>query len=396
MIILTVKRYSDILEIIKGNPERFLIRAEVFFSNRRRKMKRSLWIAVVGAAALTLGACGQVKESAPAGTLPPTSAAQAEAKTTGDGLVLKWSEVNGDEYGATVGAKAFKEKVEEVSGGQIVIDLYENGTLGDEKTSMQGIQMGTLDIFRGNASSLPNYGAKVIGLTGLPYLFKDMAQFHDMAVSSLGQELLDSVDQADCGYVALGWMVEGPRSLFLTQSAYDKLGKPSAFSLDMMKGLKIRVPETDLMVNTMKGLGASATPIAYSELYTSLQSGVVDGAENGVTSYLSNSFNEVAPYFIPDAHTFGCGVVLMNKDKWNSLTEEQKEWMLEASEAGSEACYEYNQKQEQAAYASFLEKGVTKLEVPDLDKWQEACQSVYASYSEEEQKIIQRLAAGKY
>ncbi len=338
------------------------------------------------------------EEAKPAEAAPAASAEAkpAEAAPAADSLVLQWSEVNGDEYGATVGAKAFAEKINEVSNGQITIDLYTNGTLGDEKTSMQGIQMGTLDIFRGNASSLSNYGAPTIALTGLPYLFKDMEQFHDMAVSDLGQQMLDSVDTDDCGYVALGWLVEGPRSMFITEDTYKKLGSPSEFTLDMMNGLKIRVPETDLMVNTMNALKSSATPIAYSELYTSLQSGVVDGAENGVTSYLSNSFNEVAPYFITDAHTFGCGVILMNKDKWNSLTDEQKGWMNEAAEAASAACYEYNQKQEQAAFDSFADKGVTRIDVADLDKWQEACQSVYDTYSEAEQETIKKLASGQY
>ncbi len=372
-------------------------------------MRKKLVSAVLaGMMALSLAACGSApaeQAAAPAATDAAAPAAATEAAApaateaaapAGDSLVLQWSEVNGDEYGATVGAKAFAEKIKEVSGGQITVDLYTNGTLGDEKTSMQGIQMGTLDIFRGNASSLSNYGAPTIALTGLPYLFKDMEQFHDMAVSDLGQEMLDSVDTDDCGYVALGWLVEGPRSMFITKDTYEKLGSPESVTLDMMKGLKIRVPETDLMVNTMTALGSSATPIAYSELYTSLQSGVVDGAENGVTSYLSNSFNEVAPYFVTDAHTFGCGVILMNKDKWNSLTDEQKGWMNEAADAASVACYEYNQNQEQAAFDSFADKGVTKLEVSDLDKWQEACQSVYATYTDAEQEVIKKLASGQY
>ena len=96
--------------------------------------------------------------------------------------------------------------------------------------------------------------------------------------------------------------------MFITENTYKKLGNPTEFSLDMMKGLKMRVPETDLMVNTMKALNASATPIAYSELYTSLQSGVVDGAENDVINYMANSYNEVAPYFIPDAHTLAAAL----------------------------------------------------------------------------------------
>ena len=164
----------------------------------------------------------------------------------------------------------------------------------------------------------------------------------------------------------------------------------------MMNGLKMRVPETDLMVNTMTALKASATPIAYSELYTSLQSGVVDGAENDVINYMANSYNEVAPYFIPDAHTFGCGVILMNKDRWNSMTEEQQGWMKEAAEAAGRTCYEYNQEKIQATFDSFEEKGVTKLEVADLDKWSEACESVYSSYDADSQAIIEKIRNAEY
>lgn len=309
---------------------------------------------------------------------------------------LTWNEVNGDTYGATVAAKAFQAKVEEISNGALKIELYTNGTLGSEAESMQGIQMGTLDIFRGNASSLPNYGAEIIGATGLPYVFKDMQQFQDVAVSELGDELLQSVADADCGYIALGWLVEGPRSLFITPDVYKKLGEPDSFSFDMMNGLKIRVPETDLMVNTMKALNASATPIAYAELYTSLQSGVVDGAENGVTSYMDNSFNEVAPYFITDAHTFGCGVILVSADTWNSLTEEEQGWMKEAALEARTVCFEYNQKQEQACFDSFPEKGIKRLEVTDIEKWQEACAPLYAQQSEQVQSIIARIQGGEY
>lgn len=320
----------------------------------------------------------------------------AFAEGSGNDYKLTWNEVNGEDYGATVGAHAFAEKIEELSDGHITIDLYINGTLGTEAESMQGIQMGTLDIFRGNASSLPNYGAELIGATGLPYVFKDMAQFEEVAQSDLGKELLDSVEAADCGYVALAWLVEGPRSMFITPAVYEKLGSPTEITLESMKGLKVRVPETDLMINTMDALGASATAISYSELYTSLQSGVVDAAENGVTSYLSNSFNEVAPYFIPDAHTFGCGVILVSKSSWDKLNDTEKGWMMEAAQAASDACYAYNQEQEQACFDSFEEKGITLLPVTDIENWQAACASVYETQSEEAQEIVARIQGGDY
>lgn len=368
-------------------------------------MKKHLWgLTVMACAAMALTACGSGSGSGSGSTAAATTAAETTVGETAGGaassgnasVTLTWSEVNGEDYGGTVGAKKFKEKIEELSGGDITVEIYLNGTLGGEKECMQGIQMGTLDIFRGNASSLSNYGADKISLTGLPFLFKDMEQFQEMAVSPVGQELLDSVAEADCGYVALGWMTEGPRHMFITQSTYDKLGKPSEFSLDMMNGLKIRVPETDLMVNTMKALNASATPISYSELYTSLQSGVVDGAENDVINYFSNSFNEVAPYFIPDAHTFGCGVILMSQSRWESLSEQQQGWIKEAAAEAGKAAYTYNQEKVQAAFDSFEEKGVTKLEVADLENWSAACQSVYETYDEESQQMIQTLLSGKY
>jgi tripartite ATP-independent transporter DctP family solute receptor len=373
--------------------------------------KQMISVALAAAMCVSLAACGGGSSAGTtaADTAANTTAAAAQAGTEkaeesssssdseipADAKVLKWSEVNGDDYGATVGARAFAKKLLEVSNGKLAIDIYTNATLGDEKTSMQGIQMGTLDCFRGNASSLPNYGASKIGLTGLPYIFKSIDQAEAMSKSDLGQELLDSVKEADPGYVAIGWMIEGPRSLFITETAYKNIGSPTEFTLDKIKGMKIRVPETDLMVNTMKGLGASATPISYSELYTSLQSGVVDGAENNVVSYLANSFNEVAPYFIDDGHTYGLGVDLISKQTWDSLSEEEQGWMKEAAEAGADACYNYNKEQEQKAYDAFAEKGVTLLKVPDLDKWSEACSDIYASYSEEDQKTIKELQAVK-
>ena len=150
-------------------------------------MKKTLFAITMAAfTAMSLAACGsgsgKTDTTAAAGTEAAKEAGDAKKEETGapaaaasgDSIKLTWSEVNGEDYGATVGAKEFAKKIEELSGGQITVELYLNGTLGNEKESMQGIQMGTLDIFRGNASSLSNYGADKISLSGLPFLFKDM------------------------------------------------------------------------------------------------------------------------------------------------------------------------------------------------------------------------------
>ena len=140
-------------------------------------MKKTLFAITMAAfTAMSLAACGsgsgKTDTTAAAGTEAAKEAGDAKKEETGapaaaasgDSIKLTWSEVNGEDYGATVGAKEFAKKIEELSGGQITVELYLNGTLGNEKESMQGIQMGTLDIFRGNASSLSNYGADKISL----------------------------------------------------------------------------------------------------------------------------------------------------------------------------------------------------------------------------------------
>ena len=124
--------------------------------------KKMAAVALAVCTTLSLAACGSGSGSAPAssdGSKAPASkeADAAPKKGSADAITLRWSEVNGEDYGATVGAKEFASKIEELSGGQIKVELYLNGTLGNEKECMQGIQMGTLDIFRGNASSLSNY-----------------------------------------------------------------------------------------------------------------------------------------------------------------------------------------------------------------------------------------------
>ena len=146
------------------------------------KRKMLLALAMTASMAVSLTACGSGTQ-ATSGSSGGEAKTEAKTPSGGQSMKLTWSEVNGEDYGATVGAKEFAKKIEELSGGQITVELYLNGTLGNEKESMQGIQMGTLDIFRGNASSLSNYGASKISLSGLPFLFKDMDQFEKMAKS---------------------------------------------------------------------------------------------------------------------------------------------------------------------------------------------------------------------
>lgn len=301
----------------------------------------------------------------------------------GTKLVLKYGEPNPEDHPMSQGAIKFKEVVEEKSNGRIQVDLYFNGTLGDEKTSMQAIQIGTMDFFRATTNAMPDYGVDTMNAMALPYVFKDLDHLSKVLRADLGQELLDDIQAAGTQMVGISYMEEGPGNLFFTNKAVSSLGD--------LKGLKIRVPENQVMLDTIRALGANPTPISYSELYTSLQTGVVDGAENGITGYITNSFYEVAPYYVKDAHTFGAGILLMSEKSWNKLSAEDQVLIREAGEEAMDMVLAYTKEIEEEYYSGLEEKGVTCLEVEDLDQWQAVVQPLYATYSEDVQSVISRI-----
>lgn len=340
-------------------------------------MNKVMGILLAGGLILgTLTGCGAEKGADTAAGAVTES--EKEAK-----LVFKYGEPNPEDHPMSQGAIKFKEAIEEKSNGRIQVDLYFNGTLGDEKTSMQAIQIGTMDFFRATTNAMPDYGVDTMNAMALPYVFKDLDHLSKVLRSDLGQELLDDIQAAGTQMVGISYMEEGPRNLFFTNKAVT--------SLSNMKGLKIRVPENQVMLDTIKALGANPTPISYSELYTSLQTGVVDGAENGITGYITNSFYEVAPYYVKDAHTFGAGILLMSEKSWNQLSADDQALVKEAGEEAMDAVLSYTKQIEEEYYNGLDEKGVTCLEVEDLDQWQEVVQPLYATYSEDVQAVISRI-----
>lgn len=351
-------------------------------------MKKLISILMAGAAAITvLSGCQGTgtKAAAEDGKKVESESGKDVQTKNAPEIVFKYGEPNPEEHPMSQGALKFKELLEERSGGRIRVDLYFNGTLGDEKTSMQALQIGTMDFFRATTNAMPDYGVDTMNAMALPYVFRDLDHLSKALRSDLGEELLDDIQEAGTQMVGISYMEEGPRNLFFTGKAVSKLAD--------LKGLKIRVPENQVMLDTIKALGANPTPISYSELYTSLQTGVVDGAENGITGYISNSFFEVAPYYVKDAHTFGAGILLMSEKSWNELSEEDQKLVKEAGAESMDAVLEYTKEIEVQYYSELESKGVTCIEVEDLDKWQEAVQPLYASYSQEVQNVIARVQA---
>ena len=301
----------------------------------------------------------------------------------GKPVVLKYGELNPDTHPMTVVAKEFARLVKEKSGGQVVVDVYPASQLGDERTEMQGVQMGAIDLFRANAVSMGDFGAKKSNIFSLPYLFRDREHLWKVLNGPIGKEIKDDIVKSKTGMVAVAYMEEGQRHFFFRDAPVS--------SLAQMKGKKIRVPQTQILIDTVKAFGAAPTPISYSELYSALQTGIVDGAENPPTGYLANNFYEVAKYYVLDGHTYSPSVMIMSEITWNKLTPAQRT-AIEAAARETEVFNKANaEKADNEAFAELKKRGAQIVTVTDLPKWPEAVDPVYKKYASDATETIKKI-----
>lgn len=325
-------------------------------------MKRNtlIWAALAVLIGVCLTGCSVMKHNA-------RSAVEAEPD-----IVLCYGEVNPEGHVMTESAHYFADKVRELSGGKVMIEIYPSGQLGDDARCYQALKMGSLDLYRGNSMSLASHDSMMISILALPYMFRDREHFWNVCNSEVGEQILLDI-QDDTGMIGLAYLDEGARNFFTTTD------KPVR-RLDDMKGLQIRMPVSELMLDTVTALGATAVPIDYAELYTALESGTVDGAENPPASYYYNKFYEVAPNYVKDGHIYSPGVILASERTWKSLDESYQKVILEAAKLTQEYNRTVIAEADQDAYEQMEKAGITITEPEDLDAWTEAMEPVYQKY----------------
>ena len=318
-------------------------------------------------------------------------AALAEAPIT-----LTYAEVNpvpataeeNAEKGSVVSdvAWSFKTKLEEICGGAILVDLQGGGVLGDEKTVLANILGGdtSVDIVRISAFALNQYGAKKSVFLTLPYVFDSEEHYWNFTKSDLAKEMLAEAKEVGQPWTGLAYGEEGYRHFF---------SKVDIKTIDDLKGLKIRVSDDPIMTGLLQGLGAAFTPVSFGELYSALQTGVVDAAEQPITNYLSNSFQEVAPYMLRDGHTLGTIELIATDSCFAKLSEEQQAMVQEAADYAMQVCKEsVTVKQEEAA-KTLIEGGATIIEVEDKTPWQEATKAVLEANIAGMEDIYEQIVA---
>jgi len=283
-------------------------------------------------------------------------------------------------------AKAFKEKVEELSGGNLVIniDIQSNGVLGSEDQLIDNLLGGgnITDFTRITASALTQYGCEKASLLGIPYTFENDEHFYRFAESELAQEILLEPVELGLPLRGLCYAQEGFRNFFF---------KNEVNGLEDLKNMKIRVSSDPVMTGMVNDLGAYATPVAFTELYSALSSGVVDGAEQPVPNYLSNAFPEVASNLLLDGHTLGVIQIVVSEYRWKKLSEQEREWITEAARYAAHAANEKVNELTEETMRQLREKNVNIVEVKDKTPWVEACQPTIEEHTRNNRELYQRI-----
>lgn len=299
-------------------------------------------------------------------------------------ITLVYAEVNPLDTIVGQTGTAFKEKVEELSGGKIKIDIQASGVLGSENDVLDTMLGGggTIDISRISAFALTSYGGEKSKLLSVPYTFVDREHFWNFATSDLAPEFLLEPHENGSGVRGLFYGEEGFRHFFTTKEIS---------GLEDLKGMKLRVSNDPIMNGMVEGLGAYPTVVSFGELYSALQTGVVDGAEQPIANYKSNAFPEVAPNLILDGHTLGAIQVIITDEAWDKLTEEQQNIITEAGKYASEFNRKISEESENKVLEELKAEGVNVIEVDDITPWQEACKDIISSSTADNAELYQQI-----
>ena len=356
-----------------------------------KKISRRSFLAAAGvsAAALALTACGGSGNSTAASTATSAAAStapagDAAAAASDPKVTLVYAEVNPLDTIVGQTGSHFKEKVEELSGGSVVVDVQASGVLGSENDVLDAILGGStsIDISRISAFALTSYGCNKSKLLSIPFTFNNRAHFWNFANSDLAPEFLNEPQELGLPVRGLFYGEEGFRHFFTV--------KPVA-AIGDLKGMKLRVSNDPVMNGMVEGLGANPTVVAFGELYSALQTGVVDGAEQPIANYKSNAFPEVANNLILDGHTLGAVQAVITDNAWGKLTANQQAAVMAAAADTQKFNADLSETAENKVLEELRSSGCNVVDVDDKTPWQEACAKVIKDNTSDQAELYQKL-----
>lgn len=330
-------------------------------------MRKSKWITscVLGLfmGSAILSGCGSTGTKAPA----------SEKKE----IVLKAADNQPEDYPTTMALKEMAKLLNERTQGRIKMQVYAGAQLGAEKETIEMTQMGTIAINRVNTAPLVSFVPKM-GVFSMPFLFRDFDHFWKVLDGDIGKGLLKSLEANNL--VGLGYYDSGARSFYTKGKAIN--------SAEDAKGQKIRVQQSKIFVEMINALGASATPMGYGEVYSGLQTGIIDGAENNPPSFWTTKHYEVCKFYALDEHAIVPEAIIMSKKVWDTLSPEDQKIVAQA--AADSVVYE------KKLWAEFTAKSMKELEAngvviskPDKESFRKAVAPMYEKFPEYKEIIAQ-------
>ena len=296
-------------------------------------------------------------------------------------ITLKLGHLANEDNSWHKGSLKFAEEVKALTKGSVEVKVFANDALGKEMDLINGMQLGTADMLI-TGESLQNWAPKA-ALLAVPYAFKDMAEMDKAVNGPLGEEIKkDIIDKAKV--VPLAYFARGPRNL--------TSNKPIK-TVDDVKGLKMRVPNVPIFMQFWRGVGAQPTPMAFGEVFTSLQTGVIDAQENPLALIKSASFFEVQKYVNRTEHVRSWIYLAIGQKSYNKLNADQKAALQEAAKRAQAYERQLYLADEQKLEAELKAKGMTFVETDQSGFAKKAKEAVLASSKEELKPIIQKLYA---
>ncbi len=272
-------------------------------------------------------------------------------------------------YPNTVAMDKFAELLKEKSGGKMSLQMYHSGTLGSQPDAIEQLRIGGLEIANFNMGPIGPIVPEA-NVVSLPFIFKDTEHMWRVLDGEAGKEINAGLEKK--GMISLAWFDAGSRSFYNSK-------KPIQVPADVT-GMKVRVMSNDLYSGMISALGGNPTPMAFSEVYQSLKTGVVDGAENNWPSYESTGHYEVAGFHSNSQHLIIPEILAINADVYNALSAEDQKIVKEAAVEAAALQHELWKAREKASEEKVIAAGVKANEIPDKSAFQAAMVPVYDKY----------------
>ena len=312
--------------------------------------------------------------------------ANGSGEKTEQTIKITLSDINNAETVQGKASQAFADLVKERSNGRIIIETFLGGQLGTEAENIQNLRTGAVGITRINVANLETRGIDVpeYSLFGLPYLFRSKQHAENYFYSEKGGKLADKIAEATGGEIhgLDAYLIAAPRSFFF---------KTDAHSMADVASKKVRSESTPMKVDMMSAFGMSATPMGLNDMYSALQTGMIDGGEHNISSFKSYAFYEQCPYVLLTKHNYNSNIYLISGTLVDKLSKEDLELI---NQCAKETCIEYSKlfEEDDAKVIDELKaKGINFNEPTDIKVWQDAASTLYEKYAAGYDAFIQEV-----